>query len=104
MWAWVLQYSFICLVYFVSVVIFMRDSLMLVLFFPGWTISKLSPTLSFLVKWKTVKEAVVGAVRRSLCFPLYRHWELSMKVLDDLKFLVTKGKSGISFSNLGSLN
>ncbi|VDK84566.1 unnamed protein product [Litomosoides sigmodontis] len=58
----------------------------------GWTIAKLSPTLSYLVRWKTVKESVVGAVRRSLCFPLYRYWDLSMKVLDDLKFLLSKGR------------
>lgn len=58
----------------------------------GWTITKLSPSLSYLVRWKTVKESILGAVRRSLCFPLYRHWDLSMKVLDDLKFLLSKGR------------
>ncbi|KAL3995389.1 SHQ1 family protein [Acanthocheilonema viteae] len=58
----------------------------------GWTIAKLSPTLSYLVRWRTAKESIIGAVRRSLCFPLYRHWNLSMKVLDDLKFLFSKGK------------
>ncbi|MCP9263616.1 Protein shq1-like protein [Dirofilaria immitis] len=57
-----------------------------------WTIAKLSPTLSYLVRWRTVKESMVGVVRRSLCFPLYRHWNLSMKILDDLKFLLDKGK------------
>ncbi|CAG9538500.1 unnamed protein product [Cercopithifilaria johnstoni] len=58
----------------------------------GWTIAKLSPTLSYLVRWRTAKESIIGAVRRSLCFPLYRHWDLSMKVVDDLKFLLGKGK------------
>uniref|UniRef100_A0A0R3RS52 Protein SHQ1 homolog n=1 Tax=Elaeophora elaphi TaxID=1147741 RepID=A0A0R3RS52_9BILA len=61
----------------------------------GWTIAKLSPTLSYLVRWRTAKESVIGAVRRSLCFPLYRHWVLSMKVLDDLKLLLRKGKSSL---------
>ncbi|VDK74113.1 unnamed protein product [Onchocerca ochengi] len=61
----------------------------------GWTIAKLSPTLSYLVRWRTVKECIVGVVRRSLCFPLYRHWDLSMKILDDLKFLLGKGRVSI---------
>ncbi|VDO64746.1 unnamed protein product [Onchocerca flexuosa] len=55
-------------------------------------LQKLSPTLSYLVRWSTMKESIVGVVRRSLCFPLYRHWDLSMKVLDDLKFLLGKGR------------
>uniref|UniRef100_A0A915Q558 Protein SHQ1 homolog n=1 Tax=Setaria digitata TaxID=48799 RepID=A0A915Q558_9BILA len=58
----------------------------------GWTITKLSPTLSYFVRWKTAKESVIGAIRRSLCFPLYRHWDLSMMVLNDLKFLFNKGR------------
>ncbi|VDN04838.1 unnamed protein product [Thelazia callipaeda] len=58
----------------------------------GWTIAKLSPTLSYLVSWRTAKEALVGAIRRSLCYPLYRSWNLSLKVADDLKFLLSRGR------------
>ncbi|VDP12461.1 unnamed protein product [Heligmosomoides polygyrus] len=57
----------------------------------GWNIAKLSPTLSFLCRWKSAKEAVIAVMRRSLCYPLYRNWDLSMMALNDSKFIISKG-------------
>uniref|UniRef100_A0A915BFB1 Protein SHQ1 homolog n=1 Tax=Parascaris univalens TaxID=6257 RepID=A0A915BFB1_PARUN len=61
----------------------------------GWTIAKLSPSLSFLVRWGSAREALVSAVRRSLCYPLFRHWNVAMRVVDDLKLLLVEGRSAI---------
>ncbi|KHN78421.1 Protein SHQ1 -like protein [Toxocara canis] len=61
----------------------------------GWTIAKLCPSLCYLVRWTSAKEALTGAVRRSLCYPLYRHWDLAMCVASDLKSLLPKGRSAI---------
>ncbi|XP_034255496.1 protein SHQ1 homolog [Thrips palmi] len=61
----------------------------------AWAVNKLSGTLSWLTSFNTLKEVVIVAVRRSLCYPLYRHWDLSMKVLDDVKRILTLGKKQI---------
>lgn len=45
-----------------------------------------------LQSFSTLKEVETVAVRRSLCYPLYRHWDLSMKVLDDVKSILQLGK------------
>lgn len=58
----------------------------------GWTINKLSATLSWLEGFETVKETIVSAFRRSLIFPLYRNYEYSKIVLNDLKQLVKSGE------------
>ncbi|XP_065885134.1 protein SHQ1 homolog isoform X2 [Dysidea avara] len=52
----------------------------------AWTICKLSATLSWLEVYSgSVKEVVYCCIRRSLCYPLYRHWELSQLVLEDTR-------------------
>lgn len=61
----------------------------------GWTIKKLSPTLSCFVRWVDAKEAVEGAVRRSVCYPLYRNWDLSLLVLSDLKSMIKAGRVAV---------
>lgn len=58
----------------------------------GWTIAKLAPTLSVLARWSNAHEALVAAVRRSLVYPVYRNWELSMKVLDDVEKILQIGE------------
>ncbi|KAK2157620.1 hypothetical protein LSH36_188g09050 [Paralvinella palmiformis] len=58
----------------------------------GWTIVKLSATLSWLQTYASLKEVVVSCYRRSLCFPLYRHWELAGKVYKDMCQIFTIGK------------
>lgn len=58
----------------------------------GWNIRKISPSLSCLVQWSNVREAALGFVRRSLVYPLFRNWDLSMKVLMDALSTVEKGE------------
>ncbi|XP_076262336.1 protein SHQ1 homolog [Rhynchophorus ferrugineus] len=55
----------------------------------GWTIVKLASTLSWLDAFETPKEALVTAFRRSVIYPLYRHFQLSQTVLQDLKDLIS---------------
>ncbi|KAK6023622.1 Ulp1 protease family, catalytic domain protein [Ostertagia ostertagi] len=61
----------------------------------GWNITKLAPSLAFLCQWRNAKEAFVGSVRRSLCYPLYRNWDLSLKVVSDTKLIIRKGRAAL---------
>ncbi|KAK0405168.1 hypothetical protein QR680_017835 [Steinernema hermaphroditum] len=61
----------------------------------GWTISQLSPSLTFLVKWRLAQEAVIGFARRAVTKPLYRSWELLKIVLKDTVATFRAGKSAI---------
>lgn len=58
----------------------------------GWTICKLSSTLSWLETFSSIKEVLISCTRRSLCYPLYRHWRLSMKVIEDTIQIFRMGK------------
>lgn len=53
----------------------------------AWTISRLSPSMSFLEQMKKPRDAALAAYRRSLVYPLYRNCKLSNIVLEDLKSL-----------------
>lgn len=57
-----------------------------------WTIAKLSATLSCFVKYASFKEVFISFSRRSLVFPIHHNFELSLKVIDDLKMLLFIGK------------
>eukprot|EP00002_Diphylleia_rotans_P003841 TRINITY_DN12722_c0_g1_i2.p1 TRINITY_DN12722_c0_g1~~TRINITY_DN12722_c0_g1_i2.p1 ORF type:complete len:445 (+),score=107.55 TRINITY_DN12722_c0_g1_i2:57-1391(+) len=61
----------------------------------GWTINRLSATLSCLEVFHTIQDLVPTVFRRSLCYPLYRNWRLSMCVFHDVKDLLQKGKRWI---------
>ncbi|XP_053201495.1 protein SHQ1 homolog [Panonychus citri] len=61
----------------------------------GWTIIKLSATLSWLQIHSTLPETLVTCVQRSLVHPLYRNWNLSLKVINDVYQILTKGRSFI---------
>lgn len=50
-----------------------------------WNVCKLSSTLSCFDTFSSIHEVFVACYRRSLCFPLHRNWNLSTKVLDDVK-------------------
>lgn len=50
----------------------------------GWTVAKLSSTLSWFDVFQSIEECIIACFRRSLCFPLYRNWKLSEKCLLDL--------------------
>ena len=61
----------------------------------GWTVRRLSSLLSCLETFETVLEAAVACVRRSLCYPLMRHLELSRAVLADVSALLRLGRPGV---------
>ncbi|CAK5099063.1 unnamed protein product [Meloidogyne enterolobii] len=61
----------------------------------GWTISKLSPSLTFLVKWSNIQEAISSTIRHSLVLPMIRNWELSLKVMLDVGTIIENGRSSI---------
>ena len=61
----------------------------------GWTIAKLSSTLSWLDTFKTLEDTVVASYRRCICYPLYRHWKLTTAVHADLIDLLKNGTKQI---------
>uniref|UniRef100_K1QHE0 Protein SHQ1 homolog n=1 Tax=Magallana gigas TaxID=29159 RepID=K1QHE0_MAGGI len=61
----------------------------------GWTICKLSATLSWLETFSSVSDVVRSCIRRSLCYPLYRHWDLSQTVLQDVHNILAAGKQQV---------
>mmetsp|Transcript_24493 Transcript_24493/g.27238 ORF Transcript_24493/g.27238 Transcript_24493/m.27238 type:complete len:464 (-) Transcript_24493:28-1419(-) len=61
----------------------------------AWTIRKLSATLSWQEQFVSAKDALSASVRRSLVYPLYRHWKLSTKVIHDVKKILMLGKRAV---------
>ena len=59
----------------------------------GWTIRQLSSQLSWLERFENVRDAAVACVRRSLCYPMLRHWELALAVLRDVLRLLELGRA-----------
>lgn len=57
-----------------------------------WTITKISATLSAFVTYESLKEMLISFSRRSLTYPFYRHFDISLKVIDDLKMTLLVGK------------
>lgn len=57
----------------------------------AWVINKLSSTLSWFRNFDTFDEAVLSCIRRSLCYPLYRRWDLSILVLSDVRKIFENG-------------
>ncbi|KAI6223041.1 Protein SHQ1-like protein [Aphelenchoides fujianensis] len=58
-------------------------------------IGKLSPSLSGLVRFASVRDALRAAVRRSLCFSLFRHFDLAVRAARDVLTVMQKGRSAI---------
>ena len=59
----------------------------------GWTISKLSSTLSWFEVFNSLDKVLIASVRRSLCYPLYRNWALAMKIIADAIKILEKGRT-----------
>lgn len=57
----------------------------------GWTISKISSTLSWFDTFTSLDDVILTAFRRSLSIPLYRNWKLSLQVFEDLKYVLRQG-------------
>ncbi|XP_058800567.1 protein SHQ1 homolog [Phymastichus coffea] len=61
----------------------------------GWTISKLSATLSWFQNFTNLHDVILSSIRRSLCYPQVRNWNLSMKIFQDVRDIVKLGKKYI---------
>ncbi|XP_008560549.1 protein SHQ1 homolog [Microplitis demolitor] len=61
----------------------------------SWDVNKLSGTLCWFESYQNMHQVVKTCVRRSLCYPIYRNWELSMKILEDVKIMIKLGKKFI---------
>ncbi|PZC73168.1 hypothetical protein B5X24_HaOG209960 [Helicoverpa armigera] len=58
----------------------------------GWTINKLSSTLSWFCTFTDMKQVLVACYRRALIYPIFRNFDLCNKVKNDLVSLFRKGK------------
>ncbi|KAF0683704.1 Aste57867_24266 [Aphanomyces stellatus] len=58
----------------------------------AWTMSILSPTLSWLDTPGTVADVVKGATRRALTYPFLRQWDLIHAALVDVVEMLARGK------------
>jgi len=61
----------------------------------GWCCTKLSSSLSCLARFTSPKQLVVTGIRRALCYPLYRHWDLAIASWRDVVLLLKLGKAAI---------
>ncbi|GAU95327.1 hypothetical protein RvY_06961 [Ramazzottius varieornatus] len=58
----------------------------------SWTVAKLSPALSCLDSLPSAEAALLSCFRRSLCFPLYRNFELATLVVKDVQAIFGLGR------------
>ena len=66
-----------------------------------WTICKLSSVLSWMDSFHSLRGTISSCIRRSLAFPLYRRWELSLAVLHDVSSVLAAGRQCVLRSLLG---
>ncbi|KAF8770298.1 protein SHQ1 homolog [Argiope bruennichi] len=57
----------------------------------AWTINKISATLSWLETYSSIQQVAITSIRRSLIYPLYRHFELSVTILEDVRKIMMLG-------------
>ncbi|KAM3843691.1 protein SHQ1 homolog isoform 1-T4 [Vipera latastei] len=60
-----------------------------------WNIRKLSSTLCWLESFTSISEVLISFGRRVLCYPLYRHFSLVIRALNDTIMILKLGKSAI---------
>ncbi|KAF1744539.1 hypothetical protein MXB_3512 [Myxobolus squamalis] len=58
----------------------------------AWNIVALSSTLSHNRLFYTLDECFSSFIRRSLCYPLYRNYQLSINIVNDVKSIMKSGK------------
>ncbi|KAK6618586.1 hypothetical protein RUM43_012977 [Polyplax serrata] len=66
----------------------------------GWTINKLSSTLSWFEVFKDMKDVFIACYRRSLIYPLYRNWHLCELVHADVANILAAGSAQVTHSLL----
>lgn len=59
----------------------------------AWTIRKLSGTLSWFETYHSIQDVLVSFGRRSLCYPLYRHFSLITSAVKDAARIFQSGKA-----------
>lgn len=59
----------------------------------NWNINKISGCLSCFVEFENLNDVFKSFFRRSLIFPLYRSFELSLRVVQDLKMVFFLGRN-----------
>ena len=52
----------------------------------GWTINKLSATLSCYIEEEDLRKVIETCLRRALIYPIYRHFDLALKVRKRILF------------------
>ncbi|KAL9959379.1 hypothetical protein ACROYT_G032698 [Oculina patagonica] len=57
-----------------------------------WTISRISSTFSWFESFSSIHDVVISCARRSLSYPLYRHWSLVTAVIQDTKRIFSLGR------------
>ena len=60
-----------------------------------WNLSKLSATLSCCERHNTLQDVIRVCVRRSLIYPLHRHWDLAIRVFKDVADLLRVGRPAV---------
>lgn len=58
----------------------------------GWTINKLSSTLSWFCTFNDMRQVLIASYRRALIYPIFRNYELCVTVKNDLVSLFKQGK------------
>jgi protein SHQ1 len=56
------------------------------------SVRRLSATFSWLRQFHSAKQLTLSCMRRALCVPLYRNWNLAMQTLQDTQQILRKGK------------
>lgn len=57
-----------------------------------WTISRISSTFSWFDSFSSIHDVIISCARRSLSYPLYRHWSLVTAVVEDTKRIFSLGR------------
>ncbi|KAJ1962607.1 hypothetical protein GGI12_002558 [Dipsacomyces acuminosporus] len=60
-----------------------------------WSIGTLSPTLSNLEHFSSLRSVIVACFRRALAYPLYRNWDLCEKALEDVYVVLKLGRRAV---------
>ncbi|KAI8318361.1 SHQ1-domain-containing protein [Martensiomyces pterosporus] len=60
-----------------------------------WSIGTLSPSVSNLEQFSTLRLVIVACFRRALAYPLYRNWELCEKALEDVYAVLRLGRRAV---------
>ena len=61
----------------------------------AWSCAKLSASLAGVARFRSARQVLISAIRRSLCYPLYRHYQLARLVWADVIALLRVGKPAL---------